>query len=206
MKMTIRFNLKATQQRGATLIVGLIFMVALTLLGVMSMKSTLLQERMAGGSRDHSLAFQAAEAALRDAKRDILRLKADGTTCVVGAAGCRTVDHVGVAGATEYKSNCLNGLCRDNPCVGGYAFGAGPHTTFSMTAAPSVEYGEYTAAAPIAGVAAQPRYLIEYFTRPDAVSPPGACAAEDIPMYRITARGVGSNLNTVVMLQEVFAP
>lgn len=209
MKMTNKLKL---QQRGATLIVGLIFMVALTLLGVMAMKSTLLQERMAGGSRDHSLAFQAAEAALRDAKRDILRLRADGTACAVGAAGCRTVDHVGVAGATEYKSNCLNGLCRDNPCVGGYAFGAGPHIAFPMIGAPSVQYGTFTSppppAAPIsvAGVAAQPRYLIEYFTRPDAVSPPGACAAEDIPMYRITARAVGANLNTVVMLQEVFAP
>lgn len=203
MKMTIKLKL---QQRGATLIVGLIFMVALTLLGVMAMKSTLLQERMAGGSRDHSLAFQAAEAALRDAKRDILRLRVDGTPCTVGGAGCRTVDHVGVAGATEYKSNCLNGLCRDNPCVGGYAFGAGPHIAFPMTAAPSVEYGTFTGAADIAGVAAQPRYLIEYFTRPDSVTPPGACAAEDIPMYRITARAVGANLNTVVMLQEVFAP
>lgn len=203
MKMTIKLKL---QQRGATLVVGLIFMVALTLLGVMAMKSTLLQERMAGGSRDHSLAFQAAEAALRDAKRDILRLRADGTACTVGAAGCRTVDHVGVAGATEYKSNCLNGLCRDNPCTGGYAFGVGPHIAFLMTAAPSVEYGTFTAAAAIDGVAAQPRYLIEYFTRPDSASPPSACAAEDIPMYRITARAVGANLNTVVMLQEVFAP
>lgn len=203
MKMIIQLKL---QQRGATLIVGLIFMVALTLLSVMAMKSTLLQERMAGGSRDHSLAFQAAEAALRDAKRDILRERADGTACTVGAAGCRTVDHVGVAGATEYRSNCLNGLCRDNPCVGGYTFGVGPHIAFPMIGPPSVEYGTFTGAADIAGVAAQPRYLIEYFTRPAAVSPPGACAAEDIPMYRITARAVGANLNTVVMLQEVFVP
>lgn len=207
------------QQRGVTLIVGLIFLVALTLLGVMAMKSAVLQERMAGGSRDHSLAFQAAEAALRDAKRDILGLRANGTACPAGAAGCRAVDHKGVPGATEYKLNCANGLCRDNPCtdaagnpVPDYAFGIGPHTVFPLTGAPGVPYGTFTSlplpAPPISitGVAAQPRYLIEYFTRSEALNPPGACASEDIPMYRITARAVGANPNTVVTLQEVYTP
>lgn len=201
------------KQRGATLIVGLLFLVALTLLGVMAMKSAVLQERMAGGSRDHNLAFQAAEAALRDAKRDLLGLNADGTPCPAGGAGCRAVDHRGVAGASEFKSSCANGLCRDNPCtdaagnpVPHYTFGIGPQTVFPLTGAPGVLYGQFTAAAPIDGVAAQPRYLIEYFTRSEALTPPGACASDDIPMYRITARAVGANLNTVVTLQEVYTP
>lgn len=206
-----RINLHR-QQQGATLIVGLIFLVALTLLGVMAMKSAVLQERMAGGSRDHSLAVHAAEAALRDAKRDIMGFKADGTVCVTGAAGCRTVNHLGVSGSVEYQATCPNGLCRDNPCTGGgYTFGVGPHIAFPMTGGPSVVYGTFTSpplpAPPIAiaGVATQPRYLIEYFSRPDGVAT--ACDGnEAIPMYRITVRAVGANPNTVVMLQEVFTP
>lgn len=52
-------------ERGAALITGLIFMVVLTLLAMAAMRTTLLEERMAGNARDVDLAFQAAEAALR---------------------------------------------------------------------------------------------------------------------------------------------
>jgi len=38
----------------------------LTMLGISGMESTILEERMAGNMRDHSMAFQAAESALRD--------------------------------------------------------------------------------------------------------------------------------------------
>lgn len=188
------------RQQGAALIVGLIFLVALTLLGLASMQSTILQERMAGGSRDRSLAFQAAEAALRDAKRDILSLRADDTLCVPGAAGCRPLGERPweSAGKTPFRSDCLNGQCYDNPFVGGYAFGAGPHLTMSMTGPPSVEYGQFTHAGDINGVAADPRYLIEIFTRTDT--------SNQRYFYRVTARGVGANPNTAVVLQEVFAP
>ena len=52
-------------ERGAALITGLIFMVVLTLISVAAMRTTLLEEKMAGNARDVDLAFQAAEAALR---------------------------------------------------------------------------------------------------------------------------------------------
>lgn len=195
------------QQRGATLIVGLIFMVALTLLGVIAMKSTVLQERMAGGLRDRSLAFQSAEAALRDAKFDILALRANGTPCIAGSVGCRPAGErplgVGGAGSTPFTQACTNGQCDGILVGGGYAYGAGPHTINSMTAAPSVPYGQFTGAAPmvtgVTGVAALPRYLIEVFVRTDENGDPRY-------FYRIVARAVGANLNTVVTLQEVFAP
>lgn len=53
------------RQRGATLVVGMILMVLLTLLGLTAMGTSLLEERMAGNARDRIRAFQAAEAALR---------------------------------------------------------------------------------------------------------------------------------------------
>lgn len=54
------------RERGAVLIVSLILLLVMTLLGVSSMSSTTLQERMAGNLRDGNLALQAAESALRD--------------------------------------------------------------------------------------------------------------------------------------------
>jgi type IV pilus assembly protein PilX len=53
-------------QRGAVLVVALVFLLVSTVLGVTAMSSTNLQERMAGNLRDSNLAFQAAESALRD--------------------------------------------------------------------------------------------------------------------------------------------
>nr|WP_279381429.1 PilX N-terminal domain-containing pilus assembly protein [Candidatus Thiosymbion oneisti] len=50
------------------MIVGLIVLTALTLLGLSGMRIAQVEERMAGNFRDRSLAFQGAEAALRDAE------------------------------------------------------------------------------------------------------------------------------------------
>lgn len=56
------------RQRGAVLIVSLVFMLILTIIASASMRSSTLQERMAGNAKDTKLAFQAAEAALRTAE------------------------------------------------------------------------------------------------------------------------------------------
>lgn len=55
-------------QRGAALIVALIFLVMLTLLGITASSVTGQEERMTGNTRDRDLAFEAAEAAMRDAE------------------------------------------------------------------------------------------------------------------------------------------
>jgi type IV pilus assembly protein PilX len=55
-------------ERGASLIVSLIFLIVLAMLGVTVAGVTGLEERMASGTRDRDLALQAAEAALRDAE------------------------------------------------------------------------------------------------------------------------------------------
>ena len=55
--------------RGAALLVALPLLLIVTLLGITGMRNTLMQERMAGNLRDRNLAFQAAEAALREGER-----------------------------------------------------------------------------------------------------------------------------------------
>lgn len=59
----------SARQRGSALLVSLVFLLLLTMIGVSSIQDSVLQERMAGNNRDQSVAFQAAEAALRTAEK-----------------------------------------------------------------------------------------------------------------------------------------
>lgn len=75
-------------QRGAALVISLVLLVIMTVLALAMLRTTLLDERMSGGLYDRGLAFQAAEAALREAEAVI----APGT-------------------ATFPASGCSNGMC-----------------------------------------------------------------------------------------------
>lgn len=84
--MTIRLPVsRPTAQRGVVLAIVLILLVVITLLGLVSLRGTLLEERMTSGEYDRSLAFQAAEGALREAEA---RLYAGGYT--FPGSGCTT--------------------------------------------------------------------------------------------------------------------
>lgn len=52
-------------ERGATLIVGLVLLLLLTMVGMSGLNVSTMQEKMSGSMRDRQLAFQSAEAALR---------------------------------------------------------------------------------------------------------------------------------------------
>ncbi len=54
------------RQSGATLIVVLILLLIVTLLGLATLRGTIMEERMTANLTDRSLAFQAAESALRE--------------------------------------------------------------------------------------------------------------------------------------------
>lgn len=56
------------RQRGVVLIVSLIMLLVVTLLAVSSMQGTVLEEKMAGNSKDRNLAFQTTESAVREAE------------------------------------------------------------------------------------------------------------------------------------------
>ena len=72
---TQSFLISSHRQAGVALITGLIFMVVLTLLALAAMRTTTLEERMAGNARDRDMALQSAEAALRAGGQVVL----DGT-------------------------------------------------------------------------------------------------------------------------------
>ncbi|MGY1459554.1 MULTISPECIES: pilus assembly PilX family protein [unclassified Luteimonas] len=65
-------RLPARRERGVSLVIVLVLLVATSLLGIAVLRSTAMQERMSANLRDRSLAFQAAESALRYAQEVVL--------------------------------------------------------------------------------------------------------------------------------------
>lgn len=55
-------HLPTARQKGIVLVVGLIFLLVLTIIGVTALRTTVLEQRMAGNTQQLTLAFQDAEA------------------------------------------------------------------------------------------------------------------------------------------------
>lgn len=64
-------NGSVSRQKGAALFISLMFLILLTLIGLSAANVGILQERMAGNVRESNIAFQTAEAALRDIERRV---------------------------------------------------------------------------------------------------------------------------------------
>lgn len=56
------------KQNGAALVISLIILLIMTIVGIQSMESTSLEEKMSGNFRDRTIAFQSAEAGLAAAE------------------------------------------------------------------------------------------------------------------------------------------
>lgn len=143
-------------QRGAALITGLIFMVVLTLLVVAAMRTTILEEKMAGNTRDVNLAFQAGEAALRAGEQVLngATLPAFSTTGAYLTVGSRddtywlsthnwTTDSVAYASVPDGTAAAPQYVIEELPAV--------PTPGFSKKAGPLTEAGYYRVIARGAG-------------------------------------------------------
>ena len=184
------------RQRGISLIMVLLFLVILTLVGVAASMSSRSAELMSRNARDEGVALQAAEAALRDARRDI------GTT--------RHLEQEGSVGATD--------TC-DMPTYKGYCTPAtlGQKARWEQYIEDplrSIELGEITgltaqqkmptvAVAKGNGVFRQPRYIIERLADVNSGPIDSGSGLPPPVVYRITAIGYGANATTRVMVQEV---
>jgi type IV pilus assembly protein PilX len=80
---------KASCQRGAVLVVGLIFLAMLSLMGVAAYSAATQEERMSGNTRDRIRAFEAAEASLRDCE-SVLAAVGGGLPAFDGTGGMYT--------------------------------------------------------------------------------------------------------------------
>jgi type IV pilus assembly protein PilX len=190
------------RQEGAILVIALLFLVLLTIIGISSISSVTLEEKMAGNLREQAIAFNAAESALRDAEVDLE--STIGGTCVPGVSvtGCLGErDPITVA---TFTTNCsgafTGGICRQpatptNSWQTDIVSGTWDWTHADKT----VGYGTYTGVIPLTGVSRQPRYVIEYLQEKDdtTTSPPTR-------YLRISARGWGTSDSSTVTLQTIY--
>ncbi|WP_416885186.1 pilus assembly PilX family protein [Marinospirillum sp.] len=91
---------RQNNQKGAVLIFALIFMLIMSVVGLSSIQSTTVQERLSANTHDRNLAFQGAEAALRVAENAILANGNIGTQNV-SLSAVEAVDWAGWSNATS---------------------------------------------------------------------------------------------------------
>jgi type IV pilus assembly protein PilX len=176
---------RTRRQRGISLVVILMFLVVMTLMGLSASLMSISGEKMAGNSRDQSIALQAAEAALRDARTDIITTRQFG--------GHRT-GATGTCDSPDFK-----GFCTAHSGASDVAI---TDSDYLENKARSVGLGEITKqTSTVVGVSATPRYLIEAI--PDNTGGGSVEVGSARYIYRITAIGYGANQNTKVIVQEV---
>ncbi|WP_375214183.1 PilX N-terminal domain-containing pilus assembly protein [Aquabacterium sp.] len=202
------------------LLVVLIFTLALTGIAIVSARLAVQGESMARNQLDSQVARQAAEAALRDAERDLMLANGDARPDAPCARGVERP----VVGSVPPDTACTHGQCAHSeatrrtanfatatsaapgepwwPVASGGRWNNNPatkpsrldHQDGSQCAGftGAVPLGVYTGVAPIQGVVQQPEYLIEHIRRAEQV------------IFRITARGFGYRPGTEVVVQSYF--
>jgi type IV pilus assembly protein PilX len=229
--VSLHNSTKHPRQRGVALITVMLFLIALTGLAVWSARQSLFGEGMARNQIDRAAAQQAAEAALRDAERDLTTL----SSALRTNASC-TRSREGPPKSYEFTSDCSLGYCFKDDA--NYAKSDWSTATNALkTAAESwwpsnkggdwnntftdkpdrtlssvdlthcnfkggVPLGTFTGVPAITGVAVQPEYLIELYDHTKV----STVTKQEEPVYRITARGFGYTQRTQVVLQTIFVP
>jgi len=169
-----------SKECGAALVTGLLILVVLTLIGMASLNMSVLDEKMAGNLKDKTLAFQAAEAALRDAEANI-EGRGERPTPVGTSGSC-----IGACDVWKKNASEIANMVNAN------------HSDWLAKAKP---YG-----GTINGVHAQPRYVVEelkYGKGNGSLVRPAAGGGQFF--YIITARGTGGNDAAEAVLQSIYA-
>ena len=83
------------KQRGVALFISLVLLLILTIIGISAVQTTSLEMRMTRNQYDATLAFQAAESALRDAEAQLDAIVSTAGFTETGNAGLYIVSEVG---------------------------------------------------------------------------------------------------------------
>jgi type IV pilus assembly protein PilX len=150
-------------------------LVLITLLAVSGMRSTTMEERMSGNTRDGNTAFQMAETALRQAEAN---LQADPDAISIRDAEAGTV---GLGSCEVAFGDILDWDTVGDPSPCPYSGAADDDLPASSKS---------------------PSYYIEYMFSPPAIIL-GEAEVRDC-YYRVTARGYGKNRSNYVTLQTTY--
>jgi len=162
----------------------MIILLALTMIGVSGMRSTTMEEKMAGVMRDRTIAFQAAEAALKRGEQFFQPLVGTGAFNGSGGQyGPTDAEPDYFAASTWTDANSISYTTAIN-------------TVPTPTAFPDV--------------AEQPRYILKYVSDMAGTKTSlsmggyGKVKANNISDFMITAKGVGPSGKSVVILQAYY--
>lgn len=177
------------KQHGAALIVSLVILLLMMILGLAAIRTSSLEEKMAGNTLDLEIAFQAAETALRTGEAWIASLSVEPEATTDGS----NVVWVGDAmdpDATNAKNWWQE---RNGTWWASNAIQVTDAITFETTAGTTNILN--------------PRYIIEYqqFVNDDLLVGTGGGPSTGKVFYRITARGTGGSANSRILLQSTMA-
>jgi type IV pilus assembly protein PilX len=221
------------KNRGVALITVMLFLIALTGLAVWTARQSLLGEGMARNQLDRAAATQAAEAALRDAERDLTTL----TSAIRSKASCSRLGREGPPNVAEFSADCSMGYCiKDNESdyaksdwslasisnkfVAESWWPAGKGGDWNNTfidkpdrTAPTLDttHCNFKGGVPLGtytGVAPITGVAIqpEYLVELYNMTKISPVTKQEEKVYRITARGFGYTQRTQVVLQTIFIP
>lgn len=177
------------RQGGVVLFMSLIMLLIITVLGLSSVQTTSMQERMARNSRDANLAFQAAESAIKDAE-----------TIVEDFASLAAFDDADANQNGLYYEAAFDEVNNWRSIEdGGLVDWESPD-------------GDYlTADTSISNVAAQPKYIVEHVKT--VVSDEDRLNLDNVgqdtgsgraQIFRITVYGTGGTETAHVMIQSTY--
>lgn len=184
------------KQTGVALFMSLIMLLIITVLGLSSVQTTTLQERMARNARDSNLAFLAAESALKDAEAMI-----EGFTTVDGDFGIDPKD------------------ANPRQCLASPQRAAGLYHELDYNCRPNWEAvdwdddnGDYIVSSVVVqGVNTQPKYIIEHVKtlsafedRLNLTNIGEDLGAGRVQIFRVTAYGTGGTDTARAMIQSTY--
>lgn len=158
------------RQQGATLIIVVTMLVLITLIVLAGARSVTQQNSMASNARERDLAFQAAEAALRDAEARI------------------PVFHANFAGAGLIVSNTTADITERATA----AYWTNTYGWYNAAGVVNSAVSIQSATA-VAGVDEQPRYVVERLPNGPAA---GNCPGQTYYRYRVTTIAGGASTGT----------
>lgn len=171
------------KQRGAILMVSLIMLLVMTMIAISAMRSTTLEERMGGNTRNQETAFQAAEAALRAGESSLMGNTAEPLATSDGSTDIWVLD------------------APDPDSTNAIAWWKESTRDQSWWTSSAVSY-----TGTLSGVGSAPLYLIEEadFVR-DSLNLGTQQDESGQVYYRVTARATGGDDLARVLLQSTYA-
>jgi type IV pilus assembly protein PilX len=178
-----------SRQSGTALITSLLLLLVLTVLGIVMMRTSVMQERMAGNTRDLNMALQGGEAGLRYGEAIIAALPSSPTPIPSPAVPCTVICDIGVlpmaiADLAQFDWTNVNN---------------------------ATKYGQGGVPASLSGAAGsgmlseEPRYAIEYV----GFIPNGAEAAttwgDGRVVFQVTSRSTGGSGMTNTVVRSTYA-